>query len=63
MEEETLVRNLAARRDAAGLLLDIEAVERARIDVGRNLNIGLVMAVLFLELIRHAEKDRAAAGA
>lgn len=62
-DDETLVRDLAARRTPYGLLQDIDAVERARTGVDRNLNIGLVMAVLFRELSDAFEKDRAATGA
>jgi len=62
-DDETLVRDLAARRTPAGLLHDIEAVEKARMGIDRNLNIGLVMAVLFQELSHAFQKDRAASGA
>lgn len=62
-EDEALVRDLAARRTPAGLLLDIDAVERARTGIDRNLNIGLVMSVLFRELSDAFEKDRPAANA
>ncbi len=60
--DETLIRDLAGRRSPAGLLQDIDAVERARRGIDRNLNIGLVMSVLFQELHHEIETDRAAAG-
>ncbi|MBU0742914.1 hypothetical protein KKA85_01500 [bacterium] len=60
--DERLIRDLAGRRSPAGLLQDIEAVERARRGIDRNLNIGLVMAVLFQELLHEVEADRTAAG-
>lgn len=57
---------LAAERRTATLLRDIALIEDARADIDRNLNIGLVMAVLFEGLIDDAQKDqtrlRAAAG-
>ncbi len=59
-EEGSLLSDLVAGRSPGGLLLDIEAVERVRQDLHRNLNIGLMMSVLFQELIRHAERDGAA---
>ncbi len=62
-EDVALIRDLAARRTPTGLLHDIEAVERAREGIDRNLNIGLVMAVLFQELSHAFQKDRAATGA
>lgn len=52
------LREQAAARSAANLLSDISAIERARADVDRSLNIGLVMSVLFQELIGHVEQDR-----
>lgn len=60
--DETLIRDLAGRRSPASLLQDIDAVERAHRGIDRNLNIGLVMAVLFQELHHEIETDRAAAG-
>ena len=62
-EDADLVRDLATRRTPAGLLLDIDAVERARTGLDRNLNIGLVMSVLFRELNDAFETDRTATGA
>jgi len=61
--DEAFVRDQAGRRTPTSLLKDIEAVERARGGIDRNLNIGLVMAVLFRELLHEIEADRAAAGA
>jgi hypothetical protein len=61
--DETLVRDLAGRRTPASLLQDIDAVERARRGIDRNLNIGLVMSVLFQELHHEVQTDRAASGA
>ncbi len=51
----------AARRTPQSLLADLRRIEDARRDVDRNLNIGLVMAVLFRELSDHARADRTAA--
>ena len=62
-EESDAVRGLAARRATRTLLRDIEAVEKARGGVDRNLNIGLTLAVMFQELVRHESEDRTAAGA
>ena len=52
------LREHAAARTARNLLADISVIDRARGDVDRNLNIGLVMSVLFQELIGHVEQDR-----
>jgi len=49
---------LAAERSPESLLRDIESLEGVRRDIERNLNIGLVTAVLFQELSRHAREDR-----
>ncbi|HPF71071.1 MAG TPA: hypothetical protein PLQ13_10395 [Candidatus Krumholzibacteria bacterium] len=57
------VRAAAGRRRTATLLTDLAAIDDARGDIDRNLNIGLVMAVLFEGLIAHAERDQAAAAA
>jgi len=48
----------AARRRTSSLLLDLAAVESARLDLVRNLNVGLVMAVLCEELIDHVQRDQ-----
>lgn len=58
---EPAVRAAAARRTAAGLLADMKALGAAQRDVEQNLNIGLMMAVLFQELVRHVQTDRSAA--
>jgi len=58
---ETAVRAAASRRSPAGLLADLESLGAAQRDVENNLNIGLMMAVLFQELVRHVQTDRSAA--
>jgi DNA polymerase III delta prime subunit len=55
------LRELARRRETDSLLADIERLERAKAEIDRNLNIGLCMAVLFEDLIDHAERERQAA--
>lgn len=62
LREETgpLIEELAARRTPAGVLRDVESIETARRDVTRNMNIGLVTAVLVQELSDHARSDRTA---
>ena len=57
-----MIRDLAARRHARGLLHDIDAVERARLGIDRNHNIGLTMAVLFQELMWHEAQAGTAPG-
>jgi DNA polymerase III delta' subunit len=52
---------LAALRDSRSLLRDIAIIEAAKREVDSNLNIGLVMAVLFEGLIDHAQRDQTAA--
>ena len=52
------IASLAADRSPESLLRDIGSLERVRRDIERNLNIGLVTAVLFQELSRHAREDR-----
>ena len=47
----------AARRSIRTLVADINLIDDARRDIDRNLNIGLMMAVLFQELITRAEAD------
>jgi len=61
--DENLIRDLAARSDARGLLHYIDAVEKARAGIDRNLNIGLTMAVLFQELMTNAPQAGTASGA
>ena len=58
-----VVREAAQRRRTRTLLEDMAAIDATRRDIDRNLNIGLVMAVLFEGLIDHAERDQAAAAA
>jgi len=58
---EAAVRAAASRRTPAGLLADLDALGGAQRDVENNLNIGLMMAVLFQELVRHVQTDRSAA--
>lgn len=53
----------AAGRRTRTLLRDLAAVEAARLDLGRNLNVGLVMAVLCEELIDHVQRDQRRTGA
>jgi DNA polymerase-3 subunit delta' len=52
-----------ARRRTPTLLRDLAAVEEARRDLVRNLNVGLVMAVLSEELIDHVQRDQRRTGA
>jgi DNA polymerase III delta prime subunit len=56
------VTTTAARRRSPTLIADLMRVERAKGDIERNINIGLCMAVLFEDLIDHAETDQQAAG-
>lgn len=58
-----VVREAAQRRRTRTLLEDLATIDATRGDIDRNLNIGLVMAVLFEGLIAHAERDQAAAAA
>ena len=48
----------AARRSTPSLLEDLARIGSARRDIDRNLNIGLVMALLGEDLIEHAQADR-----
>jgi DNA polymerase III delta' subunit len=48
----------AARRSTNSLLADLARIDAARRDIDRNLNIGLVMALLGEDLIEHAQADR-----
>ena len=52
-----LVARAAARRTTGALLQDMESIEDARLEIDRNLNIGLVMAVLFEGLIDNVERE------
>ncbi len=52
------VQAAAGRRRTATLLRDMELIESARGDIDRNINIGLVLAVLFEGLVENAEKDQ-----
>jgi len=58
VEREQTIREAATHRSPMGVLRDLEVLERAHKDIERNLNIGLMMAVLFQELVRHVEDDR-----
>ncbi len=53
------IRAAAIARSTGSLLADIALIESARDDIDRNLNIGLLLAVLGEGLIDHAEKDQA----
>jgi DNA polymerase III delta prime subunit len=48
----------ARQRQTATLLKDMESIDAARGDIDRNLNIGLVLAVLFEELIENVRRDQ-----
>jgi DNA polymerase III delta prime subunit len=54
--EADKLREISSRRTVKSLLLDIDAIEQARLDIDRNLNPGLVMAVLFKELVNNAKE-------
>jgi len=54
----TLTAEIGNARSTAGLLGDIQRVEDTRLEIDRNINIGLAMAVLFEGLIDHAERDK-----
>ncbi len=62
-EAAAAVRAAAPGRRTGTLLADLAAIDAVRGDIDRNLNIGLVMAVLCEGLIAHAERDQAAAAA
>ena len=53
-EAEAAVRAAAQVRSTETLLADLAAIDAVRGDIDRNLNIGLVMAVLCEGLIAHA---------
>ncbi len=57
-EAADLIRGFASGRATNTLLGDLERIEACRGDIDRNLNIGLLLAVLSEELIDHAETDR-----
>ncbi len=52
------VQRAAASRGTRSLLQDLARIESARGEIDRNLNIGLVMAVLFEELSNHVGIDQ-----
>jgi DNA polymerase III delta prime subunit len=54
-----LTARAAATRHTRSLLEDMEHIEASRLEIDRNINIGLAMAVLFEGLIDHAERDKA----
>ena len=54
-----MVAGFVGRRRTDTLLEDMALIDAARRDIDRNINIGLVMAVLFEGLIDHAEADHA----
>ena len=56
------VQRAAAMRRTEGLLKGMARIENARGEIDRNLNIGLVMAVLFEELSNHVERDQGSVG-
>jgi len=55
---EDFIRAAALARTTESLLADVAMIESAREDIDRNLNIGLLLAVLGEGLIDHAEKDQ-----
>ncbi len=57
-QAQAFIEQAAKVRDTDSVLRDIELIEAARSDFDRNLNIGLLLAVLGEGLIDHAEKDR-----
>jgi DNA polymerase III delta prime subunit len=57
-EAATALQEIAVRRRSRTLLDDIGRVERTKTEIDRNLNIGLSLAVLFEDLIDHAQSDR-----
>ena len=58
-EAASLTAGAAAARTTPSLLEDMERIEASRLEIDRNINIGLAMAVLFEGLIDHAERDHA----
>jgi DNA polymerase-3 subunit delta' len=57
------LKSIVTQRTVHSLLLDIDAIEQARLDADRNLNLGLVMAVLFKELVSNAREQTRAQSA
>ncbi len=57
-EAREFIRQAANTRDTDTVLRDMAFIEASRGDIDRNLNIGLLLAVLGEGLIDHAEKDR-----
>ena len=57
------LKSIVTQRTVHSLLLDIDAIEQARLDADRNLNLGLVMAVLFKELVNNAREQTRAQSA
>jgi hypothetical protein len=58
-EAASVVRRVAAQRPTAELLGDMARIDAAGGDIDRNLNIGLVMAVLFEGLQAHGRHEPA----
>ena len=56
-DADVAVARAAERRSTASLLEDMARIDAARRDIDRNLNIGLVMAVLGEDLIDHGRRD------
>ena len=54
-----LTAGVSGMRSTQSLLQDMERIEASRLEIDRNINIGLAMAVLFEGLIDHAERDKA----
>ena len=55
-----LTARAAAARRTRSLLEDMSLIDDSRLEIDRNINIGLAMAVLFEGLIDHVERDKAA---
>jgi hypothetical protein len=60
-DDASRIREMASGRTQAGLIRDIKRIDDARGDIDRNLNIGLMMSVLFQELIDNAKQEAVAA--
>ena len=58
-EATDIVRQVAGRRSTAALLADMARIDAACGEIDRNLNIGLVMAVLFEGLAAHGRHEPA----
>lgn len=63
IDQAPMVRRLVAGRRPAGLLADLERVERAKRDIDGNVNLGLLVAALCEDLSEHARRDQTAASA